>query len=135
MPRAAEDYRFVEGSGLVEELEKEGLVIQSKRVAPDALGAESRGAVLVLEHPLIPFVSYPYEWSFPALKSAALLHLDINLKALDYGVSLSDASAYNIQFIGPNPIFIDRLSFKRYKEGEFWAGHRQFCEQFLNPCC
>jgi ribosomal protein L11 methylase PrmA len=25
------------------------------------------------------------------------------------------------------------LSFRRYRPGEIWAGHRQFCEQFLNP--
>src|SRR3546814_6517392 len=41
--------------------------------------------------------------------------------------------SYNIQFDGPRPVFIDVLSFRRYREGEFWTGHRQFCEQFLNP--
>ncbi len=30
-------------------------------------------------------------------------------------------------------MFIDLLSFRRYRDGEMWAGHRQFCEQFLNP--
>src|SRR3546814_5774217 len=67
------------------------------------------------------------------LKVAALTHLKIHLRALDHGVTLSDASAYNIQFDGPRPVFIDVLSFRRYREGEFWTGHRQFCEQFLNP--
>jgi len=49
------------------------------------------------------------------------------------GVTLSDASAYNIQFVGSRPVFIDVLSFERYEEGAFWTAHRQFCEQFLNP--
>jgi ribosomal protein L11 methylase PrmA len=62
-----------------------------------------------------------------------LLHLDIQLHALEYGVVLSDASAYNVQFIGTKPVFIDRLSFVRYTEGETWTAHRQYCEQFLNP--
>jgi len=66
-------------------------------------------------------------------KAAALFHLDFHLEALEYGIALSDASAYNIQFIGARPIFIDTLSLRRYRPGELWAGHRQFCEQFLNP--
>ena len=87
----------------------------------------------VLETPRLPFVSFPYEWSFSALKAAALLHVQIHLHALEVGVTLSDASAYNIQFQGGQPVFIDHLSFKPYQSGEIWIGHRQFCEQFLNP--
>ena len=71
--------------------------------------------------------------AIPALKAAALLQLDLHIEALEHGVTLSDASAYNIQFYGTQPIFIDSLSFRRYREGEFWMGHRQFCEQFVNP--
>jgi ribosomal protein L11 methylase PrmA len=86
-----------------------------------------------VEHPRIPFISYPYEWSFPALKAAALLHLNLHLEALQHNVNLCDASAYNVQFVGARPVFIDLLSMRRYRDGEFWLGHRQFCEQFLNP--
>jgi ribosomal protein L11 methylase PrmA len=87
----------------------------------------------VIQPEQLPFISYPYEWPFPALKAAALLHLDAQLMALEENVSFSDASAYNVQFLGPRPIFIDVLSFRRYRDGEFWIGQRQFCEQFLNP--
>jgi ribosomal protein L11 methylase PrmA len=52
---------------------------------------------------------------------------------LTYGVTLSDASAFNVQFVGNAPVFIDVLSFRQYQKGEFWLAHRQFCEQFLNP--
>jgi ribosomal protein L11 methylase PrmA len=55
------------------------------------------------------------------------------MRALDYEVALSDATAFNIQFDGADPVFIDHLSFRPYQDGEFWLGHRQFCEQFLNP--
>lgn len=133
MPRAMEDYEFVRAQGLIDELVASGQLIAETPVDQDVLGDAGRGAALVLEHPRLPFISYPYEWSFAALKSAALLHLDIHLKALSHGVTLSDASAYNIQFRGANPVFIDSLSFRRYHEGEFWMGHRQFCEQFVNP--
>ncbi len=131
--RAVEDFEFVRATGLLDKLAAEGRVIAAQEVAAAELGEAAAEARYVLEHPRLPFVSYPYEWPFPALKAAALLHLDIQLEALDHGIALSDASAYNVQFIGARPLFIDTLSFRRYAQGEFWIGHRQFCEQFLFP--
>ena len=64
---------------------------------------------IIFEHDKIPFISYPYEWSFSQLKSAALHHIDFHLFLLKRNVTLIDASAYNIQFIGSQPIFIDLL--------------------------
>ncbi|MEK6615508.1 MAG: SAM-dependent methyltransferase [Bacteroidota bacterium] len=81
----------------------------------------------------IPFISYPYEWCFSQLKDAALLTLIIQKEALKYGMLLKDASAYNIQFIGAKPIFIDTLSFEKYEEGKPWIAYRQFCQHFLSP--
>jgi ribosomal protein L11 methylase PrmA len=131
--RAAADYEFVRDAGLFSRLSAKGLVLSAEEIERDALGPVGAAARYLLQHPLIPFVSYPYEWSYPALKAAALLHLDVQLEALEAGIVLSDATAYNVQFLGPRPVFIDHLSFRRYREGEIWAGHRQFCEQFLNP--
>lgn len=130
---AADDYDFAERTGFLRELAESGDIVRTERVDGQILGPAAAGARYVLEHEPLRFVSYPYEWSFAALQAAALLHLDIQLKALDHGITLSDASAYNVQFVGSRPVFIDTLSFRRYVEGEFWAGHRQFCEQFLNP--
>ena len=132
-PPAVDDYEFVESTGVMAELVEKGWVIGADPVDPGVLGERAAGARYVLEHPRLPLVTYPYEWSFPALRAAALRHLDVQLAALAHDVALSDATAYNIQFIGPRPVFIDRLSFVRYREGELWAGHRQFTEQFLNP--
>jgi len=132
-PCASQDFLFVEGTGLPEKLIAKGWLINTQIVDPRVFGEEVSKAQFVLEHPRIPFVSYPYEWSFSALKAAALLHLDLHLEALKVGITLSDASSYNIQFIGSRPVFIDRLSLVRYRSGEMWIGHRQFCEQFLNP--
>ena len=89
----------------------------------------------VVEHRRIPFVSHSYEWSFAQLRAAALHQLDLHLHALANGATLSDASAaYNIQFVGTKPVFIDLLAaLRRYRDGAFWLGHKQFCEQFLNP--
>lgn len=133
MPIVADDFEYVQSTGLIDELVADGLTIPDQFVDPAVLEDAGAGARYVIEHPRLPFISYPYEWSFPALRAAALLQLDIYLRALEHGVTLSDASAYNIQFQGSRPIFIDRLSFRRYRPGEFWTGHRQFCEQFVNP--
>jgi hypothetical protein len=46
---------------------------------------------------------------------------------------LKDASAYNIQFQHGRPVFIDTLSFEKYREGEPWVAYRQFCQHFLAP--
>ena len=129
---AVADYEFVRDSGLLDDLARTGQVVASKEVSPALLNSPE-AVVYVLEHPKLPFISYPYEWPFAALKAAALLQLDVQLEALDRDVTLSDASAYNVQFMGSRPVFIDVLSFTRYEEGAFWTAHRQFCEQFLNP--
>lgn len=89
---------------------------------------------LPLLHPQkIPFISYPYEWSFHQLQKAALLTLRLQMLALDFGLILKDASAYNVQFIGSQAVFIDHLSFEKYVEGRPWAAYQQFCKHFYAP--
>ena len=128
----ASDYEYVRDSGLLAGLTDEGKVIGTREAPLDWLkGVDD--CRYVLEHPKLPFVSYPYEWCFSALKAAALLQLDLMAEALKHNVMLSDASAYNIQFSSAEPVFIDVLSFRRYREGEYWSAHQQFCDQFLNP--
>lgn len=132
---ASRHFRSCSESGLLDELTRKGRLVESRELDPACFtwsDTAGKPAVL-LEHRRIPFVSYPYEWPFRALQRAAVLHLDIQLEALASGATLSDASAYNVQFEGARPIFIDVTSFRRYEEGELWLAHRQFCEQFLNP--
>jgi ribosomal protein L11 methylase PrmA len=133
MPVAIGNFEAVEASGALKPLLADGLLVPWQTAPRESMGEWADGASLVLEHPRLAFISYPYEWTFSALKDAALLHLDIHLRVLEQGLTLSDATAYNVQFAGPRPVFIDRLSFRPYRQGEIWAGHRQFCEQFLNP--
>ncbi len=87
----------------------------------------------VLRHDRIPVISYPYEWSFEMLRDAARLQLDLVLAALDQELTTKDASAYNLQFVGSSPRFIDIGSFERLREGEPWYGYRQFHMHFLLP--
>lgn len=133
MPVAQNEFDFVRSTGLITKLIAEKKLLPETLIESHLLKDISPDIKCVLEHPKLPFISYPYEWTFSALKSAALLHIDIHLQALEHGVTLSDASAFNIQFQGSKPVFIDHLSFRKYQEGEIWNGHRQFCEQFLNP--
>ncbi|MCV0396422.1 MAG: class I SAM-dependent methyltransferase [Rhizobiaceae bacterium] len=108
-----------------------GNIVRTERVN-DAIAAGAPWAA-VLKHEPVPFVSYPYEWTFGMLKDAALLHLDLMLAALEEGFILKDSSAYNIQWRGAKPVFIDIPSFEVHEEGEPWVGYRQFCELFLYP--
>ena len=86
-----------------------------------------------LRHDRVPFISYPYEWPFGMLRDAALLHLDILAEAIKSGWILKDATAYNVQWIGHRPVFIDTTSFEPYKLGTPWFAYRQFCMMFLYP--
>ncbi|MEX2123346.1 MAG: hypothetical protein WD795_05605 [Woeseia sp.] len=126
----ATHYEACVASGLYDRLIAGNLLIPHAEV-DDAGMAPGKYRVLMPEE--IPYVSYPYEWSFTQLKDAALLTLEIQRVALDHDLSLKDASAYNVQFRGGNAIFIDSLSFERYVEGVPWVAYRQFCQHFLAP--
>ena len=136
-PDIAAEFEQLRASGLIDELVERGWLISSDSADPGELEALADGlggsVHAVIEHPRLPVISYPYEWGFSQLKAAALLHLDVHLAALQRDMTLCDASAYNVQFLGAQPLFIDLLSFRPYREGQFWEGYRQFCEQFLNP--
>ncbi|MDP6564936.1 MAG: class I SAM-dependent methyltransferase [Alphaproteobacteria bacterium] len=129
----ADDFRQVLAAPAYQHLIDDGWLIGSQVLSAAACPIAVPDGGMALEHPRIPFISYPYEWSFAALRAAALLHLDLHLKCLEDDITLCDGSAYNIQFIGARPVFIDHLSLRPYRDGEPWAGYRQFCEQFVNP--
>src|SRR3989344_9098748 len=118
-------------SGLHQALLNDGFIIGHEEVVEGV--ATSEGGYKIIKPELVNFISYPCEWSFSQLKDAALLTLKIQKKALGLGMSLKDASAYNIQFKNGRPILIDTLSFEKYKEGEPWVAYKQFCQHFLAP--
>lgn len=130
---ARNKYEFIRDNIVVSKLQDQGRIIKAREIDCSEWPSNIQNVAYLLEHPRIPFISYPYEWSFEQLREAALHHLELQMDLLDFGITLSDATAYNIQFVGPKPIFIDFLSLRPYVEGEFWWSHRQFCEQFLNP--
>ena len=119
------------GSGLYEELARQQLLVAHETAPLDR--AASADAVAVLEPEQVPFISYPYEWSFGQLRDAALLTLELQERALVRGFTLRDASAYNVQFLRGRPVFIDTLSFEPRTEGAPWSAYGQFCQHFLIP--
>jgi ribosomal protein L11 methylase PrmA len=126
-----EEYDYLMKSGLYEHLVRSGLLIPHEEVTLE--GITSSQAYKVIKPEVIEFVSYPYEWGFSQLKDAALLTLRLQREAIQFGMSLKDASSYNVQFHRGRPIFIDTLSFERYHEEEPWVAYRQFCQHFLAP--
>ncbi|MBI4474801.1 MAG: SAM-dependent methyltransferase, partial [Acidobacteria bacterium] len=123
----AADYGQLMSSGLYQKLVDESLLVAHREES-----SQSPEAVLVLVPEQIPYVSYPYEWSFGQLRDAALLTLRIQDMAMHCGMSLKDASAFNVQFRGAQAVFIDTLSFER-NDGGPWVAYNQFCRHFLAP--
>lgn len=118
-------------SGLFAAATADGRLVGTEWADPVPPGLE--GWAGVLRHERVPVVSYPYEWTFAMLRDAAALQLDLVAAALEEDLTTKDASAYNVQFVGARPTFIDVGSFERYRPGEPWYGYRQFHMHFLLP--
>jgi len=124
-------FEAAEHSGLFEELWTAGLLIRHESVPVPALDPSIAWKVIRPEP--LAFVSYPYEWSFSQLRDAALATLDVQVRALQRGLSLKDSSAYNIQFHRGRPVLVDSLSFEILRPDQPWVAYRQFCQHFLAP--
>jgi hypothetical protein len=132
---AAADWAALSAAPFFADAVKAGTIVGTTALsAADAARVSPSGTewATVLRHERVPFVSYPYEWTFSQLQDAALLHLDLLIAALDAGLSMKDGYAYNLQWQGARPTFIDVPSFQRGTGGP-WAGYRQFCRTFLFP--
>tara|TARA_B110000438_G_scaffold294607_1_gene336284 strand:+ start:1540 stop:2931 length:1392 start_codon:yes stop_codon:yes gene_type:complete len=126
-----DDYEQLINSGLYDKLTEQSYLVKHEET--DISSTPQTGEYKNIIPEQIPFISYPYEWSFSQLKDAALLTIDIQIQAIKYDMSLKDASAYNIQFLKSKPIFIDTLSFEKLNEGLPWVAYQQFCKHFLAP--
>lgn len=126
-----ETFDHLMNSGLYNSLVEAGLLVSHTET--DIPPVNEATAYKVIEPEKIHFISYPYEWCFSELKDAALTTMRIEKIALKHGMSLKDASAYNIQFMNGRPILIDTLSLETYREGRPWIAYGQFCQHFLAP--
>jgi SAM-dependent methyltransferase len=131
---ALEQWNILSQKPFFQEYLRKGAFVATESADVAGLPADfTKGWAGFLRHERIPFISYPFEWSFSMLKDAALLHLELLDAALQEGMTTKDGSAYNIQWRGVQPVFIDIPSFEATRPGEPWAGYRQFCQLFLFP--
>lgn len=126
----AEHYELLKSGGLYQKLTEKKWLIEHE----DITDAEVTGDVYkILKPRQLGFINYPYEWSFSQYRDAALLTLNIQQLAMTCGMSLKDATPFNVVFEGSRPVFIDSLSFEKYDASKPWVAYRQFCECFLAP--
>ena len=125
------DYSQLMSSGLYAELVKSGDLVAHEEADP-RLSPDGR-ACGVIRPEAIGFISYPYEWCFSQLKDAALLTIRLQKAAIARGMTLKDATAYNVTFSNGRPVWIDTLSFAVAKPNQPWVAYGQFCQMFLAP--
>jgi len=134
---AAQEWEVLKAQPFFQQFMAEGKIVRTEQVEPtDAsshAGQWDAHWSVILKHQAIPFISYPYEWPFSMLQDAARLTLDLQAAALNVDMTLKDATPFNIQWSGSQPVFIDIPSFERLRPGEPWVGYRQFCQLFLYP--
>jgi SAM-dependent methyltransferase len=125
--------RFLESGRIVHTEVLDDTAIAPLRAKPGVRELIST-ARIVLEHERIPFPSYPYEWAPEMLHAAGELTLDLARKLFEDGLGLKDGTPYNVLFRGPEPVFIDLLSFERRDADDAtWLPYAQFVRTFLLP--
>lgn len=118
-------------SAVAQRYVESGALISTHPLQPDS--TDSAGEAVV-EHPRIPFGSYPHEWPSAMLHAAGRLTIDLCSELLEEGRGLKDATPSNILFRGPRPVFIDVLSFEeRDPLDPIWLPSAQFARTFLIP--
>jgi hypothetical protein len=128
-PEAVEATRSLLRSGLPDDLAARGLM-PATRVS----SVEIPRHPLVLEHPRLPVVSYPYEWSYGMLRDAAALVLEISELAGARGYELKDCHAYNVVFDGARPCYVDFGSLAARPPGTAgWPPREEFMRSYVYP--
>ncbi|PWT95767.1 MAG: hypothetical protein C5B52_17130 [Bacteroidetes bacterium] len=127
----AQAYSKLKSSGLLDKLIAQNKLIPHSEIQKNLSGDKNHWLTLLPQQ--IPYLSFPYEWSFDALRDTAILTLDIALESMNYGMILKDATPFNFQIVSGGPILIDTLSFEKYDETKPWVAYRQFIETFLCP--
>ncbi|HEY8241566.1 MAG TPA: class I SAM-dependent methyltransferase, partial [Kiritimatiellia bacterium] len=131
-------FEEIRNSGVLDTLMRAGDLVGSTVVDPDGaeqarLKAQLPGWNHFCRHEKIELLSFPYEWCYSMLADAGLLHLAMQRALLGKGFSLKDATAFNVQFVGARPVFIDLLSIERPGRLDVWVAYSQFCRMFLYP--
>jgi hypothetical protein len=124
------EYDHLLSSGLFDELATKKLIIKHTEVINDSTNCS---VYVIIKPDQIPFLSYPFEWSYRQWRKVVLSFLEINLIALKYGMILKDATPYNFYLHQGNSLLLDTSSFSFFKSPDYWNSYRQFCEEMLGP--
>ena len=112
--------------GLIENLVTERL-LQPGTVRETGLSEHP----LVIEHPLIGSISYPFEWPALALKDIALAIINIEETANKYGYTLADPGPYNVTIQEGKPVYLDYDSFVPIERVPIWRGYDTGFRDFI----
>ncbi|HBE16152.1 MAG TPA: hypothetical protein DEG17_18735 [Cyanobacteria bacterium UBA11149] len=123
-------YRNLFELGIVQELIQEDLLVET-----EITNLHSDEWAMILNHKIIPFVTYPHEWCDLMLKDAALLILDLNLKLNKYDLINYDPRILNILFNGCKPIYVDFCSIVSVNDRKISSEktYEKFRMDFLTP--
>jgi len=127
---AVEALRFLHSS-LVRNWQASGKMVAG---TIEETSADGQTSGLLIRHPRIFFLSYPWEWAPGQWRAAADLTLDLCMEAVPAGFLLKDATPLNVLFDGARPVFVDVLSFDPRDPGNpIWLAQGQFVRTFLLP--
>ena len=116
-------------SGLIDRLVEKGL-LQPGEMRETGI----TGYPLVIEHPFIHHLSYPFEWPALALKEVALAILEIEEIANRYGYSLYDPHPFNAVIQNGYPVYLDYGSLVPISGTPIWHGYdKAFRDTILFP--
>jgi hypothetical protein len=127
-PKYAALYSDLFRRGIIDELIDKQLLVETWLA--DCLTADFP---LVLQHRVLPVVSYAPEWSGSHFKAAALLVLDLEIALRPHGLTLEDINPWNLVFDRTTPLYVDFCSIAPLADQTAWSARTQFEEFFLNP--
>lgn len=120
-------YRDLFDRGIIRNLVDKGLVETS------VLSWSTLEFPLILEHRLLPNVSFPAEWGGSHLKAAALMLLDLEIELRPHKLTLLDINPWNILFDATRPILVDFSCISPLGKEKSWLSRQQFNDFYLHP--
>lgn len=127
-PQMAAFYGRLLEQGVIDELVQKGLLIDTWKA-----DWSTPEFPLVLQHRVLPVVSFAAEWCASQLKAAALAVLDLELALRPKSLTLWDVSPWNVLFESAHPYYVDFCSISRLSSPNEWRARDQFSKFFLHP--
>ena len=121
-------YRGLLAKGVVQEMVDKRLLVNSW-----AAGWSTPEYPLVLQHRVIPTISFAAEWCMLQFQAAALLVLDLEMALRPHNLTLESVSPWNVLFEGAHPYYVDFCSIAPLESPESWPARERFEQYFLNP--